>query len=205
MTAEILIAVTALLGLNALIIIAALVLDIVDRIAARPAHGSGASHPLSRKTQEGQTMSALASHQRQLLGIAKTWALKNLPAWDEDCHRDLIRRHGAKRGTEGRYSALTMSGTQINAALADYEKRGWPRRGNYQTGTGETRRVPPQIAHIVRLWGRLGQAGKVEHATRDALLAFCARQTRREVRNLDALDAEEGVAIVEALKSWLAR
>lgn len=154
-------------------------------------------------------MSNLLTHQRQLLGIAKGWALKNLPGWSEECHRDLIARHGAKRlKSDGKpspcASALTMSSAQIAHALNDYEARGWPRQRGHKTAAGQSA-VPPRIAHIVRLWGRLGQAGKVQAASRPALLAFCARQTRREVPNLDALNTAECAAITEALKSWLAR
>ncbi|MCL1860686.1 MAG: regulatory protein GemA [Proteobacteria bacterium] len=170
-------------------------------------------------------MSDLLKHQRQLLGIAKGWALQNLPGWTEDCHRDLLARHGAthlwevprdSRGAQlhdarfpvsavkGRVSATTMNGSQIEAALSDYEARGWPRRKTFQRA-GTVRAVPPHISHIVRLWGRLGQADKVQRATRPALLAFCARQTGHDVHNLDALTTKEGQAVTEALKSWLAR
>jgi hypothetical protein len=152
-------------------------------------------------------MSNFLSHQRQLLGIAKGWALKNLPGWTDECHRDLIARHGAKQvmSEDGpRASALTMSSAQIALALSDYEARGWPRQRNHKAA-GQSRPVPPRIAHIVRLWGRLGQAGKVNNASRGALLAFCNRQTGKIVRDLDTLSVAECTAITEALKSWLAR
>jgi hypothetical protein len=150
-------------------------------------------------------MSALNNHQHQVLGIAKTWAMKNLPGWSDECHRDLLKRYGARKapGT-ARFSATTMTPAQIGAALADYEARGWPRQKTFKAG-GEKKTVPPAIAHIVRLWGRLGQAGKLRAATRPALLAFCARQTGREVPNLDSLTQTECASVTEALKSWLAR
>jgi len=148
-------------------------------------------------------MPDLLKHQRQLLGIAKGWALKNLPSWTDDCHRDLIARHGAQ-AVDGRISASTMSLPQLAAALDDYAQRGWPRRKTFQR-TGTVKTIPPHISHIVRLWGRLGQAGKVQRASRPALLAFCVRQTGREIPNLDALTTREGQTVTEALKSWLAR
>ena len=151
-------------------------------------------------------MSSLLAHQRQLLGIAKGWALKNLPGWSDECHRDLIARHGAKHiKGDPRVTALTMSSAQISNALNDYGSRGWQRQRNHKTAAGQAKLVPPHISHIVRLWGRLGQAGKVQHASRPALLAFCARQIGHDVPNLDALSTKEGQAITEALKSWLAR
>jgi hypothetical protein len=117
-------------------------------------------------------------------------------------------RHGAKR-IGGRISALTMSATQINAAISDYAARGWPRRENYRpkmgAATGEEKKVPPAIAHVVRLWGRLGQAGKLNNASRMALLNFCDRQVGRVVMDLDSLTPGECTSVIEALKSWLAR
>jgi hypothetical protein len=149
-------------------------------------------------------MSALEKHYRQLLGIAKGWALKSLPGWSEACHRDLLARYGA-RIVEGRVSALTMSIKQIGAALADYEHRGWPREHRFAAAGGAARSVSPRIIIIVRLWGKLGQAGKVKNPTRPALLAFCARQAGREVVDLDSLSVAECQSVTEALKSWLAR
>lgn len=40
-------------------------------------------------------MSDLIKHYRQLVGIAKGWATKNLPGWSDDSHRDLLARYGA--------------------------------------------------------------------------------------------------------------
>lgn len=157
-------------------------------------------------------MSDLIKHYRQLLGIAKTWAMKSLPGWSEESHRDLIQRHGAVE-IEGRISASSMNMPQLSASLEDYERRGWPRQkrvfnGSASTSSGRTgnaRSVPPRIGFMVRLWGRLGKAGKVEHATRPALLAFCARQVGRNVPDLDSLTVVECQQVTEAMKGWLAR
>lgn len=163
-------------------------------------------------------MSDLLKHYRQLVGIAKGWAMKNLPGWCEEIHRDLLARHGATL-VDGRMSASTLKVPQLDAVLADYEHRGWPRhkqvfmshakRGAVSPADGkgkqEAKAVPPRIAHLVRLWGKLGAAGKVANATRPALLAFCARQVSRAVPNLDSLDVAECQSITEALKGWLGR
>jgi hypothetical protein len=155
-------------------------------------------------------MSDLVKHYRQLVGIAKGWACKSLAGWDDDMHRDLLARHGATE-QKGRVSASTLNLPQLSAVLEDYAARGWPRRKTYQPSTannGASSRpkvVSPQIGHIVKLWGKLGQAGKVNNATRQALLAFCARQTAHNVPDLDSLTTEEGQAIIEALKAWMAR
>jgi hypothetical protein len=151
-------------------------------------------------------MSDLTTHYRQLVGIAKSWAIRYLPGWSDDNHRDLLERHGAPV-IMGRVSACNMSLPQLGAVLDDYAARGWPRRKTYQSGkTAATPQpVPPQIGLMVKLWGKLGQAGKVDNASRPALLAFCARQTAHTVPDLDSLSSDERQAIIEALKAWLAR
>ena len=151
-------------------------------------------------------MSDLIKHYRQLVGIANTWAGKHLPGWDDDMHRELLARHGAT-AKEGRISASTLNLPQLSAVLDDYVARGWPRQkqwsGNNTAAAAKT--VTPQIRMMVKLWGKLGQAGKVANASRQALLAFCARQTAHNVPDLDSLTTEEGQAIIEALKAWMAR
>lgn len=150
-------------------------------------------------------MSDLLTHHRQLVGIAKGWALKNLPGWCDETHRDLLARHGATVA-DGRVSASTMTVPQLGAVLDDYQRRGWPRTKKvFAQGKPQAKPVPPRIAHLVRLWGKLGQAGKVANATRSALLAFCTRQVGRVVPDLDSLSLAECQAITEALKGWLGR
>lgn len=151
-------------------------------------------------------MSDLLKHYRQLVGIAKGWAVKSLAGWSEETHRDLLTRHGATM-VDGRVSASTLNVPQLGAVLDDYERRGWPRTKKVfmSNGQAKAKPVPARIAHLVRLWGKLGQAGKVAKATRPALLAFCARQAGHGVKDLDSLTIEECQAITEALKGWLGR
>lgn len=155
-------------------------------------------------------MSDLIKHYRQLVGIANSWAGKHLSGWDDDMHRELLARHGAE-AVNGRISASTLNVPQLSAVLDDYAARGWPRRKTYQPSTAHNaassrpKVVSPQIGMIVKLWGKLGQAGKVTNASRQALLAFCARQTAHNVPDLDSLTDAERQAIIEALKAWMAR
>ena len=154
-----------------------------------------------------KNMSDLTKHYLQLIAIAKGWAIKHLAGWCDDTHRDLLARHGASQ-IEGRLSASSMNMPQLAAALEDYEKRGWPRvrKFNSRSQTAPTSKaVPPRIAMLVKLWGKLGQAGKVQNASRPALLAFCARQTAKNVPDLDSLSIAECQSITEALKAWFAR
>lgn len=149
-------------------------------------------------------MSGLAKHLLQLVGIAKTWALKNLPGWSEDSHRDLLGLHGARRSGD-KLSALTMTVPQLSSVLDDYARRGWPReKKSFGTGAGR-RATPADIAHIVRLWGKLADAGRIDNGSREALLAWCARQTAHEVPDLDSLTPAERQKLIEALKGWQRR
>jgi len=145
-------------------------------------------------------MAALLTHYRKLAGMAKSWACKQLPGFSDDAHRDLLARYGATQ-VGGRASSRTMTAAQLRALLEDYGRRGWPGPAN----AGKARPVPPHIAHIVRLWAKLGQAGKLAQPTRAALLAFCARQTGAPVPDLDSLSAAQASSVIEALKAWLAR
>lgn len=151
-------------------------------------------------------MSDLQKHYLQLVGIAKSWAMKHLAGWSDDSHRDLLGTFGGKT-VEGKVSASTMTVPQLGSVLDSYERRGWPRQKKVfmsHKGTA-AKKVPPQIAHLVRLWGKLGTAGKIENASRPALLAWCARQVNRAVPDLDILDVTESQKLIEALKGWLGR
>lgn len=149
-------------------------------------------------------MTGLAKHLLQLVGIAKTWALKNLPGWSDDSHRDLLALHGARREGD-KVSALTMSMPQLSSVLDDYARRGWPREKKVFKGDGPKRATPADIAHIVRLWGKLGDSGRVENASRPALLAWCSRQVAHDVPDLDSLTTAERQKLIEALKGWQRR
>ena len=146
-------------------------------------------------------MADMTRHYRQLVGIAKGWAIKHLPCWCDDIHRDLLARHGAT-SKDGRISASTMTQAQLRAVLDDYERRGWPRRKSFSR---QNLPVTPQISLIVRLWGKLGQAGQIDHASRPALLAYCSRMMGRPVKSLDDLDDRDKSRLIECLKNWRGR
>lgn len=140
------------------------------------------------------------------MGIAKGWTEKNLPGWTDDIHRALLERHGAAVIND-RISASSLSLPQLGAVLDDYESRGWVRQKTFRRGdqAGKPKKVSAQIGLMVKLWGKLGDAGKIKKATRSALLSFCARQTAHDVVDLDSLTTEEGQAIIEAIKAMLGR
>ncbi len=149
-------------------------------------------------------MQDLIKHYRQLLGMARSWALQNVPGWSDESHRDLLRTHGAQM-MDGRISATTMSMPQLDAVLQDYERRGWQRRRRtYQSGR-IVRNVPEDIAKIVRMWALLGERGRLSNASRPALLAWCGRQTGQTIRRLDDLSPQQRADVIEALKRWSER
>lgn len=149
-------------------------------------------------------MSGLAKHLLQLVGIAKGWATKNLPGWSDDSHRDLLALHGARRQGD-KISALTMTVQQLSSVLDDYARRGWPRENRVFKPGQTSRTTPPDIAHIVRLWGKLADAGRVDSGSRQSLLAWARRQTGHDVSDLDSLTTEERQRLIEALKAWQRR
>lgn len=146
----------------------------------------------------------LKRHSMQLVGIAKTWAMKNLAGWSDESHRDLLTLHGATK-KDGKVSATTLSTAQLGAVLKAYEQRGWPRQRGFGQKAGKPKAVPADIAHIVRLWGRLASAGKVGNSDRAGLLSWCSRQVGHFVGDLDGLTAAERQSLIEALKAWMAR
>ena len=146
-------------------------------------------------------MADMTKHYRQLVGIAKGWAIKSIAGWSDECHRDLLARHGATV-SNGHVSASTLTQKQLQSVLDDYARRGWPRRRGF--GCAEIR-VTPQVRMIVSLWGTLGQAGKVDRATRPAMLAYCSRMIGEPVKNLDDMTNKQRSYIIECLKNWLER
>jgi len=150
-------------------------------------------------------MTDLSKHYRQLLGIAKNWAERNLAGWCDELHRDLLARHGAIE-VEGRITASSMNMPQLAAALDDYERRGWPRSRTYSAkGKQAPAKVTPQISQIVKLWGNLDKAGKLKNPSRAGMLGFCGHHVKREITKLDDLTTGECQSIIEALKAWSRR
>lgn len=149
-------------------------------------------------------MSSLSAHMIRLVAIAKGWAIANLPGWTDDSHRDLLAAHGGRRLGD-KISAITMTVAMLSSVLADYERRGWPRQKKPFPSSDKAKATPADIAHIVRLWGKLGDSGRVDNASRPALLAWCTRQTGHDVPNLDSLTPTERQGIIEALKGWQRR
>lgn len=134
----------------------------------------------------------------------------------EQRRRDLAKIHIAAKDlhlTEDAYRTLLESVAGVTSAAdldADgrrevlaclrrlgWEPRGGPRRRAHAGPAG------PQAAKIAALWGALHRAGKVRHGDASALRRFVLRMTGVEA--LEWLTARQANAVIEALKSWLAR
>ncbi len=156
-------------------------------------------------------MADLVVHYRRLLGMAKGWAVQHLPGYSEDSHRDLLQRYGAtavadKRGAP-RISATTMSAAQMQAALNDYERRGWPRQrsdaASQQAPTAQRKVLDSKVRMIFALWGKLGSAGQLRNSSRSTLVSWAAKQLGHTLpSDLAKLTDVEKSKLIEQLKIW---
>jgi hypothetical protein len=157
----------------------------------------------------------------QLLGIAKTWATKQLAGWDDQAHRDLLARHGAQPDANGRVSAKCMTEAQLGTALDDYAARGWPRfKGGQPDGANTTngRAIPnkPQQRKLRAMWYALADVGAVQRpASATACVAAIETWAKRQINHgasplgrLDALNfasAGQLNVLTDELKAWAKR
>jgi len=135
----------------------------------------------------------------QLLGVAKTWASKTIPGWDDQMHRDLLQRHGASE-IDGRISAKSMSQRQLTQALKDYEARGFPRTQKIKQA-GRTMASYPQARKVRALWLMLHALGQVRDPSEAALANYVKR-----ISKVEALQwSQRPDILIESLKSWSMR
>jgi phage gp16-like protein len=135
----------------------------------------------------------------QLLGVAKTWACKNLSGWDDQMHRDLLQRHGGSE-IDGRISAKSMSQRQLTQALKDYETRGFPRTQKVKQG-GRSMASYPEARKVRAIWLMLHALGQVRDPSEAALSNYVKR-----ISKVDALQwSQRPDILIESLKSWSMR
>lgn len=148
----------------------------------------------------------------KLLAIAKGWALKTLPGWTDDAHRDLLARHGAT-AVDGRVSATTMAAVGLRAALDDYERRGWPRKQRPSASKGAAPRQVerPQVRKLKAMWWALADMGAVDRpadaaACSQAVEAWAKRQAAgSKVGRIDSLRFADSIQLnklIEEMKAW---
>ncbi|HEC12290.1 MAG TPA: regulatory protein GemA [Acidiferrobacteraceae bacterium] len=146
-------------------------------------------------------MTAARKHSPQnrlytLLAVGK----KDL-GWDEDTYRDFLADHGASLKGD-KYSATTMSVSQLEVALHDMKKLGFkPRRKNKPVHISDWRK--PRIAMLNGIWITMADAGVVHDRSEAALTKFCFKFT--QVANLSWASSIGLNQAIEALKSWAHR
>ena len=124
---------------------------------------------------------------------------------DEFYYGIFLPTHGATL-KDGRYSATTLSNTQLFAALEDMRTKGFKPKHKNGNGNGKQSRAladDGQSRKIRALWLELHTAGKVRNPDESALCAYVKRQTRVEA--LQWLSSDQASMLIESLKKWLAR
>ena len=140
-------------------------------------------------------MKSRRTYYHQQIAIAKNWAMRKVAGFDDSHHRDILLEFGATE-KDGRLSATTLTDHGCRAVLAHYGRMGF----------GRSRpSMNPQQVLILSLWGQLGDAQKVEQASRPALMAWLSRQLGKDIRRLEDITPRECSNIIEQLKAWLER
>jgi len=124
---------------------------------------------------------------------------------DEFYYGIFLPTHGATL-KDGRYSATTMSNTQLFTALEDMRTKGFKPKHKSGNGNGKQSRAladDGQSRKIRALWLELHTAGKVRNPDESALCAYVKRQTGVEA--LQWLSSDQASKLIESLKKWLSR
>ncbi len=115
---------------------------------------------------------------------------------DDDTYTDIVIRVG--KAPSGSSKDLSAAGRA--RVIAHMESCGFQRKRKPRAAVLAT---TAQIRMIYKLWHELGEAGLVEHPTREALSAWIKRQSG--VPSAGDLSKEEASEIIEQLKAWKAR
>lgn len=145
-----------------------------------------------------------------LFNRAKTLQLfaigKQQLGWDDEFYRGIwLPMQGATKDEEDRYSAKTLSNTQLMRGLEDMKRLGFTPKS--KKAGNRTLADDAQSKKIRALWLELHAAGKVRDASGRALAHWVAGQVKssKGVEALQWLDSAQAGRIIEQLKKWLAR
>ena len=125
---------------------------------------------------------------------------------DEFYYGIFLPTHGATLNAAGRYSATTMSNTQLFSAVEDMKAKGFKVKPKAKAGVKKTNRKladDSQSKKIRALWLELHTAGEVRDASEQALCSYVKRMTKVEA--LRWLSTAQASKVIESLKSWLER
>ena len=139
----------------------------------------------------------------QLLAIGKAKL-----GFDDEFYRGIwLPQQGATKDKDGRYSASTLSNTQLVKAVEEMKRLGFKVKSKNAAKKPRQDHRPlddhPQSKKIRALWLELHQAGKVRDPSEASLAAYVKRQTGVEA--LQWLSTEQASGVIESLKSWLKR
>jgi phage gp16-like protein len=144
--------------------------------------------------------------------IAKAWATKNKPGFDQDAYEAMILEASGGKFT----SAGDCNVVQLEKVLAKFKELGWKAAPRKKKG------APPRPSRpitarddwsrkIRALWIELDQCGALRDSSEAALASYVQRMTKTEenpagVSALEWLrDPADFIRVVESLKKWLKR
>lgn len=134
-----------------------------------------------------------------MTALAKIHVAKRDLKLDDDTYRAVLKR------VTGKATAKGMSPAEMDAVLAEFRRLGFKPTSKASGKAGKARPLSgPYAAKAQALWIALWNLGAVDDRRDAALLAFVNRQTGIE-RTEWILDARDGRAVIEALKSWCER
>lgn len=132
-----------------------------------------------------------------MTALAKMHVAKRELGLDDDTYRAVLVRVTGKR------SSKDMSERERQAVIDEFVRQGF-KPASTRRGKAARPLSGPYAKKAQALWKDLWNLGAVEDRRDSALLAFVNRQTGID-RTEWILDAADGRAIIEALKSWCAR
>lgn len=121
--------------------------------------------------------------------------------WDDEFYYGIWLPMQGATVKDGRYSASTLSNTQLFTALEVMKRQGFKIKPS--TKSKRALADDAQSKMIRALWLELHQAGVVRSAEESALAAYIKRMTGVEA--LQWLSTAQASTVIEALKKWLQR
>lgn len=144
-------------------------------------------------------MSSRRDRLYKLLAVGNRELANSRPGWCDEDYRLILKQCGA-RLVGDRYSATSMSESQLEAALARLKERGFRIR---QPRSGASWRAP-RIKKLNAMWCALADAGVVRNRSQSAMETFCRKRVRG-MTQLQWATTEQLNQAVEELKQWCIR
>ncbi|MCQ8182218.1 regulatory protein GemA, partial [Methylomonas sp. SURF-1] len=140
----------------------------------------------------------------QLLAIGKTQL-----QFDDEFYRCIwLPQQGATKDKDGRYSATTLSNTQLFKAVEEMKRLGFKVQSKNATKKprkGHRRQADDAQSKMIRgLWIELHQLGEVRDPSEAALAKWVSGQVKssKGAEALQWLDGHQAGRVIEQLKKW---